>query len=266
MCFVDSSPYSHKLFYEHFGLKQVKVDSWLTEKIDQRRRISFIIPESSPIFRTEIRANAVQKYSFSKFGLSLLSKYTFKHEKFNDVDIETNLEIKPINSGSYKSMVTYKLFVYRGDQKKVAKKVLEQVSEYFKTEALYWAKEIIEHRLVGDRKGRKKRLKSGNEIMKDLEGLEASELSPQEVPSNQREKHLDNRVSVRTYSLSSMPSFFSQAERLLKSAYVRFSHTFDFIFHPKTKNDKLDFILLVQFLMTIAAVYIILLLLNRSNN
>lgn len=253
MCFVDNSPYSHKMFYEHFGLKSVRVDYWIQEKIDNRRKLSFIIPESNPNFRSEIRVTAVQKYSYSKWGFSLITKFTFKHEKYSDLDIETNLEARPITSGSYKSMVTYKLFVYRGDQKKVAKKALEPISDYFKAEALYWAKEIIDCRLIGDRKARRKHLNSGSDLNKELESLDHAGAQG----GSHKNEHIEHGHSVKTFNASNSPTLKIHLKRIFKASTAKMSHSFGFILHPHSKHDYLDRILLMQFIMLIAVVFIL---------
>ena len=115
MCFVDNAPYSMKVFYDLYGLKHVKVDAWVAERNDARRKIYFTIPEASPALRLEVRVTGQQKYVFSKMGLTLVTKYSFKNDKYQDLDIETNLEIKPILSGMFHSMLTFKLFIYRND-------------------------------------------------------------------------------------------------------------------------------------------------------
>lgn len=254
MCFIDNSPYSHKMFYEHFGLKNVRVDYWLKDKADNRRKLSFMIPESNPNFESEIRVTAVQKYSYSKWGFSLITKFTFKNDKYTDIDIETNLEARPISSGAYKSMVTYKLFVYRGDQKKVAKKALEPIADYFKAEALYWAKEIIEGRLVGDRKNRRKHLKSGTDMNKELEGID--NLSSSII--SQKQEHIEHGMSVKTFSASNSHTFKTHMRKFIRASAAKFKHSFDFVLHPTSKHDYLDRLLLMQFTMMIAVVYLII--------
>ena len=148
MCFEDSSPYNHKMFYEIYGHKAVRFDDWVEDHSDKRRKLQFVIPDSNSQLKHETKVYATQRYLHSKQSFTLLTKYNLKSEKFSELDVETLLEGKSIQSGRFCSMITCKLFIYRDDLKKIPSKVIETLTEYFKHESHCWAKEIIEYRLV----------------------------------------------------------------------------------------------------------------------
>jgi len=254
LCFQDNSPYSHKVFYELEGLKGVKVEPWFRERNDLRRKVAFTIPESNPIVRVEVKVNCVQRYEFSNQGLTLHSKYTLKHEKYAELDVETHWEVKPINSGGFSSMVVCKLFIYRNDQKKVSKKLLDELTGYFKAEAMYWAKEILEFRLVGDRK-LKRRLGSQDLTMTSGEVEKVgSPGTPGDGGSTHREKHIDLKHSVRTYDTnpSMLPSMKS-----IKKQLLHFYHKVNTPLFSSDINGAIDRMLLIQFFLMIMAVYLL---------
>lgn len=263
MCFLDNSPYNHKMFFEHFGLKSVRLENWQQERLDTKRKVTFVIPESNPIFRAEIRVSAVQKYSYSKWGLTLLTKYSFKNEKFSDLDIETNLEVKPISSGNYNTMATCKLFVYRDDQKKVAKKALDLIVEHFRTEVHYWAKEIIEHRLAIEKKIRRRnRGSGGGEMMRELEVLDSQGGTGGARPA---ERIPENKSASKASFITLNPSYFTHALTFLQTMTEKTLQSFQFVLKPKSKDDYLDRILLSQFIMTVIVVYILFSLIRYDN-
>lgn len=180
MCFLDDSPYSHRVFYELLGLKAIRVEKWVKERNESRRKINFIIPETNSTFKQEIRVSATENYTFCYSNLTLQTKYSFKNPAFAGLSIETLLDIKAINMGEFQSLVTHKLFLFTDDQKKVSKKLLEPLSTYFKMEQKYWAKEILEFRLVASMKRNRafsmseKKEAPQSELSKALESISKS--------------------------------------------------------------------------------------------